>query len=188
MKIRVKSKWNKKGKARSAEDTGSVLAFNLWKIAGANVLHIENEGFQTDTYNQRLDVIAELLAFFVHVVDRMISGKDYSEDDRSELITALALNLAKTMHDNRRDVNEGQAEDQADYKAQFIEVLNERMGEYAGFNFDQGEPGFQLRRRVGEHVTEVMGEKDRKWVTDQIMDIEIPDALQTFKKVARNLI
>jgi hypothetical protein len=186
LKIRVKSKWQDKDKARSAEETGSVLAFNLWRIAGANVLHIENEGFQTDTYNQRLDVIAELLAFFVHVVDRMISEKDYSEDNRRELITALAMNLAKTMHDNRRDVNEDA--DDIDYRSAFVAMLNERMEEYAGFNFDQGEPGFQLRRRVGEHVTEVMGEKDRKWVTDQVMDIEIPDALKTFNKVARNLL
>lgn len=184
LRIRVKSKWNDKGRARSAEETGSALAFNLWRIAGANVLHLENEGFQTDTYNQRLDVIAEFLAFFVHVVDRMVSEKEYSDNDRRELINAMAINLAKTMHDNRRDVNE----EDADYKSMFIAVLNERMDEYAGFKFDQGEPGFQLRRRVGEHVTEVMGEKDKKWVTDQVMDIEIPDALKTFKKVARDLV
>ena len=184
MKIRVKSRWNDKDRERSAEEIGSALGFNLWRIAGANVLHMENEGFQTDTYNQRLDVIAELLGFFVHVVDRMTAEKEYSEDDRRDLITELALNLAKTMHDNRIDVNE----EKEDYKAQFIQVLNERMAEYADFAYDEGEPGFQMRRRCGEHVTEVMGEKDKKWVTDQIMDIEIPDALKTFKKVARNLV
>ena len=48
--------------------------------------------------------------------------------------------------------------------------------------------GFQMRRRCGDNVTKVMGEKDRKWVTDQVMDIEIPDALKTFKKVARSLL
>jgi hypothetical protein len=53
VKIRVKNRWNDKGRERTAEDTGSVLGFNLWRIAGANVLHLENEGFQTDTYNQR---------------------------------------------------------------------------------------------------------------------------------------
>ena len=79
-------------------------------------------------------------------------------------------------------------EDKDDYKEPFIQLMNERMGEYAGFTFDDGEPGFQLRRRVGEHVQEKMGEKDNKWVTDQVMDIEIPDALKTFKKVTRNLL
>lgn len=184
MKIRVKSKWNDKNRERSAEEIGSALGFNLWRIAGANVLHLENEGFQTDTYNQRLDAIAELLGFFVHVVDRMTAEKAYSEEDRKDLITALALNLAKTMHDNRVDVNE----EKKDYKAEFIQLLNERMAEYADFAYDGDEPGFQMRRRCGEHVTEVMGEKDKKWVTNQIMEIEIPDALKTFKKVARNLI
>jgi len=186
VKIRVKSRWNNQDRERSAEEIGSALGFNLWRIAGANVLHLENEGFQTDTYNQRLDVIAELVSFFVHVVDRMTSEKEYSEEDRSELITALALNLAKTMHDNRLDANEGK--DQEDYKGQFIQVMNQRMAEYAGFAYDEGEPGFQMRRRCGEHVTEVMGEKDKKWVTEQIMSIEIPDALKTFKKVAKNLV
>ncbi len=185
MKIRVKSRWNDKGRERTADDIGSALGFNLWRIAGANVLHLENEGFQTDTYNQRLDVVAELVSFFVHVVDRMTSEKEYSEDERRDLITALALNLAKTMHDNRMDVNEDK---DTDYKAEFIQVMNERMAEYADFAYDGNEPGFQMRRRCGEHVTEVMGEKDKKWVTDQIMDIEIPDALKTFKKVARNLV
>jgi len=184
VKIRVKSTWNDKTRERSAEEVGSALGFNLWRIAGANVLHLENEGFQTDTYNQRLDVVAELLGFFVHVVDRMTSEKEYLEDKRRDLITALALNLAKTMHDNRLDVNE----EKKDYKAEFIQLLNERMNEYSSFAYDGNEPGFQMRRRCGQHVTEVMGEKDKKWVTDQIMDIEIPDALKTFKKVARNLI
>lgn len=184
MKIRVKSTWNDKTRERSPDEVGSALGFNLWRIAGANVLHLENEGFQTDTYNQRLDVIAELLGFFVHVVDRMAAEKEYSEQERKDLITALALNLAKTMHDNRSDVNE----EKQDYRAQFIQVLNERMAEYADFAYDEAEPGFQMKRRVGEHVTAVMGAKDNKWVTDQIMEIEIPDALKTFKKVARNLI
>ena len=184
MKIRVKSKWNDKGRERTADDVGSALGFNLWRIAGANVLHMENEGFQTDTYNQRLDVIAELLGFFVHVVDRMTSEHEYSEEAPHDLITALALNLANTMHNNRIDVND----EKEDFKGQFIQVLNERMAEYAGFAYDEKEPGFQMRRRCGEHVTKVMGAKDNKWVTDQVMDIEIPDALKTFKKVARNLL
>ena len=182
MKIRVKSKWNKKDKERTPKEIGSALAFNLWRIAGANVLHIENEGFQTDTQHQRLDVIAELLAFFVHVVDRMASEREYTEQDRSDLITAVALSLSKTMHDNRRDI-----ESEGDFKEGFVALLNERMAEYSEFSFEGDEPGFQMRRRCGDYVTNVMGEKDKKWITDQVMDIEIPDALKTFKKVARSL-
>lgn len=186
MKIRVKNKWNDKGKERTPEETGSVLGFNLWKVASANVMHLENEGFQTDTHFQRLDVIAEFTAFFVHVVDRVISSKGYSAEDRQALITALALNLAKTMHDNRRDVSDDK---DSDFRGEYINLLNERMSEYSTFSFDEGnQPGFQVRRAVGEHVRQVMGEKDNKWIPDQVIDIEIPDAMKAFKRVTRGVL
>ena len=122
MKIRVKNKWNDKNRERTPEETGSVLSFNFWKIASANVMHMENEGFQTDTHFQRLDVIAEFTAFLVHVVDRVISSKQYSAEDRQALITGLALNLAKTMHDNRRDVSDDK---ETDFRSEYISLMNE---------------------------------------------------------------
>ena len=186
MKIRVKNKWNDKNKERTAEDTGSVLSFNFWKIASANVMHMENEGFQTDTHFMRLDVIAEFTAFLVHVVDRVISSKDFSAEDRQALITALALNLAKTMHDNRQDVSDDK---ETDFRAEYIALMNERMSEYSTFTFEEGnQPGFQVRRCVGEHVRDVMGEKDNKWIPDQVMDIELPDAMKAFKRVTRGVL
>ena len=182
MRIRVKNTWQDKGKERSLEDIAGVLAFNLWKIAGAIVLNLENEGFQTDSQSQRLDVFAELIAFFIHVVDRLASEWEYDEGSRRELIVALAKSLTKTMHDNRVDF-----EGEGDYRDAFVQLLNERMSEYAGFSYVDGEPGFQLRRRVGEHVQVRMGAKDNKWVPDQIMDIEIPEAMKVFKRVVRSL-
>ena len=183
MRLRVKNKWQDKNRERSIEDTAGVIAFNLWKIASANVLNLENEGFQTDTQSQRIDVIEELIAFYVSLVDRLAAEKAYDEDKRRQLIVALAMSLAKTVKDNRVDFD-GEGE----HSRVFVELLNERMSEYAGFTYSDGEPGFQLRRRVGEHVQAVMGEKDNKWVPDQVMEIEIPDALKVFKRVVRGLI
>jgi hypothetical protein len=183
VRLRVKNKWNDKNKERSIEDTAGVIAFNLWKIASANVLNLENEGFQTDSQSQRVDVIAELVAFYVHVVDRLLADKNYDEDKRRQMIVSLAMGLAKTVKDNRVDFD-----GEGDHSQAFVELLNARMSEYAGFAYIDNEPGFQLRRRVGEHVQAVMGEKDNKWVTDQVMDIELPDALKAFKRVVRGLI
>lgn len=183
MKIRVKSKWNNKDRERTPTEVGSAIGFNLWRIAGANVLHMENEGYQTDTHHQRLDVIAELVAFFVHVIDRLLLKKEYSEDKRRDLVTALALNLAKTMKDNRLDAGG----EKSDFSAEFIALLNTRMDEYAQFTFDGEQPGFQMRRRCGEHVRDVMGAKDNKWIPDQVMDIEIPDAMKVLSKIFKSL-
>ncbi len=183
MRLRVKNKWQDKNKQRTIEDTAGVVAFNLWKIASANVLNLENEGFQTNSQSQRVDVIEELLAFYISLVDRLAADKEYDEDRRRQLIVALAMSLAKTVEDNRVDFD-GEGE----HSRAFVELLNQRMSEYAGFSYSDGEPGFQLRRRVGEHVQAVMGEKDNKWVPDQVMDIEIPDAMKVFRRVVRGLI
>jgi hypothetical protein len=183
MRLRVKNKWQDKNKERTVEDTAGVVAFNLWKIASANVLNLENEGFQTDSQSQRVDVIEELLAFYVSLVDRLAADRAYEDDKRRQLIVALAMNLAKTVKDNRVDFD-----GEGDHSKAFVELLNDRMSEYAGFSYSDGEPGFQLRRRVGEHVQAVMGAKDNKWVPDQVMDIEIPDAMKVFRRVVRGLI
>jgi hypothetical protein len=63
------------------------------------------------------------------------------------------------------------------------------MAEYSNFTFEEdNQPGFQVRRCVGEHVRDVMGEKDNKWIPDQVMDIEIPDAMKAYKRVVRGVL
>jgi hypothetical protein len=37
-------------------------------------------------------------------------------------------------------------------------------------------------------VQAMMGAKDNKWVPDQILEIEIPEAMKVFKRVIRSLI
>ena len=39
----------------------AALAFIEWRIAGKALLNLENEGFQTDTQLQRLDVLQEFV-------------------------------------------------------------------------------------------------------------------------------
>ena len=52
--VRIRSRWNAKGKARSLEENAGALAFIEWRIAQATLLNLENEGFQTDTQAQRV--------------------------------------------------------------------------------------------------------------------------------------
>lgn len=179
--MRVKSKWNLKDKERSLSETGGAMAFILWRIAQQGVLNLENEGFQTDTNAQRLDIIAEFLAFLVHLVDRMTID-DLGRDERVEFITSLARHLADNMQQNRTD-----AEGKGDYRQPLVNLLNERAADYAEFSFKDNEPGFALRRYFGENVRAVMGEKDNKWITDQVMDIEVPETLKPLRKALGDL-
>ena len=182
--MRVKSRWSKKDKTRSVDETAGALAFITWRIAANHVLHLENEGFQTDTQQQRLDVIAEFLAFLIHVTDRLVYGH-LSDEDRQALISAYALRMADTFAGNVKDV--AGASD-GDPRGGFIETLNQRMSDYAEMSFADGQPGFNLLAFFGEKVAGVMGPKDNRWIQDQIMEIEAPEALKPLKKALRDLV
>lgn len=180
--MRVKSKWNLKDRERTLAETGAAMGFILWRIAQQGVLNLENEGFQTDTNAQRLDVMAEFLAFLLHLVDRKTIDR-LDPGQRQEFITALALSLADNMQGNRSD-----AQGKGDYRQPLISLLNERAADYAEFSMVGDEPGYAFRRYFGENVRAVMGERDNKWITDQVMDLEIPEALKPLNKALGDLL
>ncbi len=179
--MRVKSKWNIKDRDRSLEEIGGALAFILWRIAQQGTLNLENEGFQTDSNAQRLDVISEFLAFLVQLVDRR-KADELGQEQRQKFITALAKNLAVQVQDNRAD-----AQGEGEYRKAFIELLNSRAADYAEFGVTDGVPGYNMKRYFGEHVRAVMGAKDNQWITDQVMDIEVPEALKPLDRALPNL-
>ena len=177
MAIRVKSRWANKDRKHSAPEAASALAFIAWRIAGNLVLNLENEGFQTDTNVQRLRVMSEALSFLVHITDRSVADT-MSPEQRQTFITAYALKLADYMQENMDDL----AGADKDYRKVFIDVLNERMADYAEFSYSDGEPGYAFKRYLGEKVTDAMGPKDRKWISDQVMEIEVPEMLKSLRK------
>lgn len=181
--MRIQSRWNNKKKQRSPEETAGALAFIEWRIAGKALLNLENEGFQTDTQRQRLDVLQELCAFLIHVTDRLVHAS-MGDEERQRFIVALALKTADTYHDNRVDA-EGRGQD---FRKPFIDLLNKRMADYAEFRFEDGMPGYGFKRYLGECVTNSMGPKDRKWISDQVMEIEVPAMLKTLNRGLNNLI
>jgi hypothetical protein len=175
--VRIKTRWNDTKKERSLEEIAGALAFIEWRIAGQALLNLENEGFQTDTQQQRLEVLQELCAFLIHVTDRLVHAS-MADEERQRFIVALALKIADTYHDNRVDF----AGRGHDFRQPFIELLNKRMADYAEFRFDDGAPGYAFSRYLGECVTNSMGPKDRKWISDQVMEIEVPSMLKTLNK------
>ena len=182
MGIRVKSRWNKPGKKHTWEEIGGAIAFTIWRLAGQGVLNLENEGFQTDSQAQRMEVMAEFMAFLLHVADRLAYQKN-SDEDRKNLIIAIAQRLADTYQDNMTDVSGN-----GDYRGLFIAKINQRVSDYADFAFEDDAPGYAMRRYFGQQVTETMGPKDKKWISDQVMDIEVPEATKGLKKALKDLV
>ncbi|BAZ94311.1 uncharacterized protein FOKN1_1931 [Thiohalobacter thiocyanaticus] len=180
--MRIKTRWNNQDKQRTIEETASALSFTLWRMCMQSLLNLENEGFQTDTQMQRLTVIEEYLAFLLHAVDRIVYNK-MDEEERAIFINALAKKLADYVQDNGRDLGGA-----GDYRAPFIELLNDRMDGYAEFGFFDFEPSFQMSRYFGDAVTRVLGEHQRKWVTTQVIDIEVPFFMKTMKRAITSLL
>ena len=178
--MRVKSKWNTE-REHSLHEIGSAAAFIIWRIAQQGVLNLENEGFQTDSNAQRLDVMAEFLAFLVHLVDRR-KAEHLSQEERQAFITSLALHLADRMQENRSDI-QGKGE----YRQALIDLLNARAADYAEFSMSGDEPGYAFKRYFGEQVRAQMGERDNQWITDQVIDIEVPETLPPLNKALRDL-
>lgn len=181
--MRVKSKWHKKDKTHTVEELAGAVAFIAVRIAQNGTLQLENNDFQTDTADQRLEIMTEYLCFTVHIIDRM-TIENFDEDERGRFMTELAIKCAKHIEDNKRDIV-GPGE----YRQEFIDTLNQRMSDYADFSYDEdsGGPSFPMRRFFGDLVTEQMGEKNKKWVADQVIDIEVPEILEVLHKSLPNL-
>ena len=54
---RIHSGWNQKGKKRQISQVASALAVSIWKISKKTLLNLENEGFDTDTWADRLEIL-----------------------------------------------------------------------------------------------------------------------------------
>jgi len=177
--MRVKSRWNKRAKKQSPEEIAGAAAFINWRIATNGVLELENLGYQTQSNAHRLQIVGEFLAFLLQMTDRL-AYEQMKDEERQTFITALALKMADIFADNQRDMlGEGE------YRKTFIDLLNQRAADYAELSFKEGEAGFDFLRYFGEQVAAVMTEKH--FVSQQVMDIEGPNAMKTLKKGLNDL-
>ncbi len=180
--VRLKTRWNQPQRTRSLQDTGSVVAVNLWKLAADSLLQIENEGFETQTRMQRLDVITELLAYLLHLLDRV--AYEYGDHEiRAALVGATAQKLVELVRNNYTEIG-----GEGDCRGKLTGLLNARGTEYADCSFYEGKPGFTLRRLFGEFVQQVLGEKDRRWASDYVMDVVAPKMYADLHRAIRSLL
>jgi len=181
--VRVKSRWNVKGRERTPEEIAGALAFTAWKVGQQGCLNLENEGFENASQQQRLDVIAEFMAFLLHYLDRHLAEMGIDDALREQLVVLFAQDLARHMRENRTD-----AQGKGEYKQAFIDLINTRHTDYSDFVFDGSDPGFALCTQFGNHVAENMGEHMNRWISDQVSAIEVPEALTPFRRALKNLI
>ena len=186
MAIRIKSTWHDSGRnrpsAKSLADSAQALAFIAWRLALEGAKELHREGFDYLSDKERVGVISEFVAFQVQVADRRAYDR-LDDAERSDFINALGQRLADHVQDNLVDIA-----GPGNYRRPFIDMLNERIGEYAGLSFRDGEPGFDFLRFFASRVLSVMGDSQtNRWVMDQVMTVAAPNVSEKLSASMDNL-
>ena len=177
-KIRVKSSWYKGDRKKSPQEIAGALAFIVWRISDNTLKNIRKADFDIAIGTQYFAFLQEYLIFLVMVADRIVYTQ-LSAEDRAEFTSALANRVAEHQSENQLEWLGGSLRE---YKDAFVDRLNQRAGEYADFHYTGVETSFSFILHLGQCMRDVVDEKDKTWVVDQIMAIEVPESVAMLEK------
>lgn len=182
--MRVKSTWFRPGRPKTPEEMAGALAFISWRVAQNMLKSLRKADFDIDPGPQYFAVLAEGIAFAIQVAWRLVYPR-YDEAGRAAFMTLLAHRTAEELAENRHRLL-GDREPAA-IRADFIELLNRRIEEYAEFGFGPEGPDFAFHRYLGSLLADLMPEKDKRWTSDQVVGIEGPEAAAMIAKSVAGL-
>lgn len=178
---RIHSGWNQKGKKRQIGQIASALAVSIWKISKKTLLNLENEGFDTDTWADRLEILKEVSCFQIYVVNNEITS--YEKDKKINFITDIAKKINETVNINQVDLKIPRES----IKNKFIDLLNSRMQEYSELEYTE-EPSYKARIILGNHLMTHMGDLDNNWIRMYVIDQEVPKILLSLRRPIKSLV
>ena len=182
--MRIKTQWFKEGREKTPQELAGAMAFIIWRIAQNTLKNMRRASFDVAVGTQYFSFLSEFLIFLVQLADRIAYSRCTAEV-RLAFTTELAKRVAETLADNQSRLLGGTT---AEHKGIFIERLNLRAGEYAEFNYGENGPDFSFIRQLGQIMQDVVDERDRNWVVDQMMAIEAPEAVAMVEKSMRGLL
>lgn len=185
MAIRIRSRFHRGGRERSMANLASVVAMLGWKLSQEAIRNMRRAQFGIDIGRQYFDFVCEYLAFMLQAADR-IAYRELEAEKRIEFTTALAVRLAEVVEDNRDMLIAESVPGVC--RRHFISLANRRGEDYAGFGYDEKEgPDFGFRRCFGSLLLEIVPEKDHAWVVDQVMEIEVLEAVAALERTLAGL-
>lgn len=174
--MRIKSKWYD-NQVKSIADIASALAFNTWRLIKNSLEDLINAGFTIEKA-QVFDVIAEYACFIIQCTDRLCFSQ-LSTSKRQELIHKLVKQTALYYQDNKSErIKSGQ------HWQDFVALYNRRVQDYSEFSFENGEPDYSFYRYFAMQIQAVTTAVDKKWIAQQMIEIQAP---KTFKTLQKNI-
>ena len=184
-KLRIKSQWFRGAGERTPEQNASALAFTAWRVARHMLARMREAGFDIDAGPAYFGFMREVLVFFLAGIDRMAYAR-LDADDRRRFTSALVLRTADILRDSEADLL-GPVEG-ADYAERFIDQFNTLAVHYADFGWSDDEgPDFAFVRYLGSRLEATVPEKDRRWVIEQVMASEVPEAVAMLQGAMRGV-
>ena len=178
--VKVRTIWFKKDGERTADEIASAVASTTWRVADKAVDNLGRENYDIITPARGFKLIAEFVAFLAHYCDRMAYAT-LSPERRITILQSVSNRLGEVMQENIIEMIGTDAT--RNYKAEFIDFLNRRFNDYAEFEFPNDEKAsFPALRFLSLQIREEMGDDDKTWIMDQIMDIEMPEMMGTVRK------
>lgn len=182
--MRIKSKWFLAGREHTPEELAGAVAFNVSRIAENALKNTRKAKFEVAIGAQYFAFLAEFLVFLILVADRL-AYRQFTADNRNLFTNRLANHVAATYAENHSRLMNGEL---SVSKQQFIDLLNQRAGEYAEFGYSETGPDFAFTRYLAFCMGQIMDDGDRDWIIDQIMSIESPNAIDMLEKNFRDLL
>ncbi|HEY9097482.1 MAG TPA: hypothetical protein VIN38_01290 [Thiobacillus sp.] len=178
--VRVRTIWFKKDGERTPNEIASAVATTTWRVADKAVDNLGRENYDIITPARGFKLIAEFVAFLAHYCDRMAYAT-LSPERRAAVLQSVSNRLGELMEENIISV--AGPDGNRNFKAEFIEFLNRRFEDYSEFEFpDEEKASFPALRFLSLKIREEMGDNDKTWIMDQIMDIEMPEMMGTVRK------
>lgn len=178
---RLKAQWFKPEQAKNPAQTGSAIAFIAWRVASHTIKRLREAGFDIDAGPAYFGVLRELLVFLLAGADR-IAYERLGAEGRTPFTTTLVLRASELLDENESDLL-GPLPGGASYADRFVEQFNVLGSHYAEFGWSDAEgPDFAFTRYLGHRLEPLVPEKDRRWVLDQVMAAEVPEAVAMLRK------
>lgn len=186
-KIRIKSQWFRSGSAKTPQQTASAMAFIAWRVAQNMLKQMRSADFDIEVGPQYFAFTREVLVFLTQVLDRMAYER-MGVEGRAEFITALVRRVAEVLQENEDGLLGAPPAGQPSHYDEFIDLFNELVDHYADFGYGPDGPDFAFVRYLGHRIEALMPEKDQRWVVDQIMATEVPQAVEILQRALQDVL
>lgn len=192
--LRIKNRWFREGGAKSAAEHASAMAFIVWRLAHNMLKRMRGAKFDIDAGRPYLDFMREVLVFLIALADRIAYDR-LGADERSEFTVALVRHVARTLQDNEDELLGTPPTGTPSHADSFIDLVNELSQHYAEFGADPlppagvtvFHPDFGFVRYLGTRLAPTVPEAERRWVLDQVMAVEAPEAVATVQRSMHEL-